>query len=180
MPNDLMTLEQYMALPADERFIDEVSRGQLVREPRPGFEHGFLVARLCTLFARYLERQPIAQIIAEAGFVLASTPLAIRGPDVAIVRNERLHDERVAGFLRGAPDIAIEVVSPSNRPGELLTKVAEFLEAGTQAVWVVYPRTRTVIVHDAGGDVSFYDADSVVIAAILPGFELAVREIFAD
>jgi Uma2 family endonuclease len=181
MPNDAITLDQYVALPSDDRFIDEVSRGRLVREPRPGFEHGIVVTRLCLLLARYFERHPIGRVIVESGFVLASAPLAIRGPDVAVILNHRIPSDDIKGFFHGAPDIAIEVVSPSNRPGELLSKVAEFLEAGAQSVWVVYPRTQTVVIHDSDGEIFFYDTESTITSpAVLPNFELPVERIFRD
>jgi Uma2 family endonuclease len=174
----VLTVEQYLALPDDERFFDDVSRGRVVREPRPGFEHGRIVVRMATMLAGYLEQQPVGKIVTETGFVLSTSPLTIRGPDLSFVRNERVR-ESPTGFLEGAPDLAIEVVSDSNRPGALLTKIAELLEAGAQAVWVIYPRPRRVVVHAAHGDVAIHDTDSTLSAGeLLPGFALRVADLF--
>ncbi len=177
--DQILTVDQYLALPEDERFIDEVSRGRLVREPRPGFEHGEIVVRVAAVLMRYLEQHPIGKVVAESGFILATSPLIIRGPDVAFVRNERLREPHSV-FFEGAPNLAIEVVSASNRPAALLSKIAEFLEAGTESVWVIYPRTRSIVIHNSNGDVSIHDSASVIEGqAILPGFELRVTELFA-
>jgi Uma2 family endonuclease len=98
-----------------------------------------------------------------------------------VILNHRIPSDDIEGFFHGAPDIAIEVVSPSNRPGELLSKVAEFLDAGAQSVWVVYPRTQTVVIHDSEGEIFFYDTKSTITSpAVLPNFELPVEGLFRD
>jgi Uma2 family endonuclease len=176
---ELMTLQEYEALPRDDLYIDEVSRGVLVREPRPGQQHGEIVAELTYLLRAYLETHPVGRIITEGGFLLTAAPLTLRGPDVAFIRAERLAAEKNPRFFRGAPDLAIEVVSPSNRGGELLQKIGELLDAGTQIAWVVYPATHTVAEHTAAGDVRVWHADDVLTAPdLLPGFELRVGRIF--
>lgn len=177
-----LTLEEYEALPDDDLYFDEVSRGYLVREPRPGSAHGRMVARLTYRLQQYVEQQPeLGQIYAEAGFVLADKPLTVRGPDVAFVRAERAQYGYVPGIFRGAPDLAIEVVSPSNRAGELLHKVSEFLEAGTPIVWVIDPAREIVVVHDQSGTPRVLRAPERLDAeAVLPGFSLDIAQLFAD
>jgi Uma2 family endonuclease len=91
----------------------------------------------------------------------------------------RVPGELSASFFDGAPDLAIEVVSPSNRPSNLLQKIAELLAAGTQRVWVVYPLTRTVAEHTSEGDLRIYNAEEVLTAPdLLPGFMLPVARVF--
>jgi Uma2 family endonuclease len=175
--DDSLSLEEYLTLPNDDLYIDEVSQGRLVREPRPGQQHGMIVSELTYLLRSFLEESQLGVVITEGGFILNRSPLTVRGPDVAFVRNERL--QPTVSFFEGAPDIAIEVVSPSNRPGELLQKVGEFLVAETQIVWVVYPDTKTIVEHTVAGDLRILNIDDVLDApALLPGFAVALKRIF--
>jgi Uma2 family endonuclease len=177
MDESLLTLEQYEGLPEDERYIDEVSRGRLVREPRPAYLHGRVVVQIAHLLASYIDAHPGAgRIVTESGFVLEDVPLTLRGPDVAFVRAGRTEPEQ--GFFHGAPDIAVEVVTPSNTATELQQKVLEFLEAGTELVWVVYPETRTVVEHRSPAEISLLRAADLLRTALLPGFEVAVAALF--
>jgi Uma2 family endonuclease len=177
-----LTLEEYEALPDDDAYFDEVSRGYLVREPRPGSAHGRLVTLLSHRLMQYVDQHPgCGRIYTEAGFVLAQKPLTVRGPDVAFVRAERAHHGYVPQIFRGAPDIAIEVLSPGNRAGEILNKVSEFLDAGTAVVWVVDPARETVVVHDQTGMPRVLRApERLACEELLPGFELDVAALFAD
>ncbi|MGQ0815177.1 MAG: Uma2 family endonuclease [Gemmatimonadota bacterium] len=173
----LLTLEEYQALPDDGRYIDEVSRGRLVREPRPAYRHGRIVMRIGQLLLNYVDAHPGAgRVVAESGFVLEDVPLTLRGPDVAFIRADRA--EPAKGFFRGAPDIAIEVVSPSNTAAELQEKVLEFLDAGTSLVWVVYPDTRTVVEHRSASDISLLRASDGLTTPLLPGFQIPVSALF--
>lgn len=177
-----LTLAEYEALPDDDLYFDEVSRGYLVREPRPGSAHGRMVVRLTYRLQQYVEQRPeVGQVYAEAGFVLAEQPLTVRGPDVAFVSAERAQHGYVPGIFHGAPDLAIEVVSPSNRAGELLHKVSEFLEAGTTVVWVIDPATEIVIVHDQSGTPRVLRTPERLEAEqLLPGFSLDLATLFAE
>jgi Uma2 family endonuclease len=177
MNQHLMTLAEYEALPENDYYVDEVSRGRLVREPRPASVHGLIVARLAHEFCAYLDAHPgIGRVWAESGFVLADEPLTLRGPDVAFVRADRSPPE--SGFFRGAPDIAIEVVSPSNSASDLQLKVLEFLEAGTILVWVIYPETCTVIEHHSSSEIRILRSSDVLTSPVLPGFALPLSAIF--
>lgn len=84
-----------------------------------------------------------------------------------------------AGYFRGAPDIAIEVVSPSNTAADIQEKVLDYLEARTALVWVVYPRTRTLVEHRSMSEVRMLGVDDVLSAPLLPDFALRVADLFA-
>jgi Uma2 family endonuclease len=173
----LLTLEEYEALPADDGSIDEVSHGRLVREPQPAYEHGRIAARMAHLLLSYIDAHPgIGQAVGAAGFVLEDTPLTLRGPDVAFVRAGRPTPGR--GFFRGAPDIAVEIVSPSNSAADLQQKILELIDAGTALVWVVYPASRTVIEHRSRSEISILRADDVLTTPLLPGFAAPVSTLF--
>ncbi|MGQ0815171.1 MAG: Uma2 family endonuclease [Gemmatimonadota bacterium] len=175
------TLEEYEALPDDDLYFDEVSRGYLVREPRPGSAHGRMVTLISHRLMQYVEQHPgCGRVYTEAGFVLSEKPLTVRGPDVAFVRAERV-PPLAPGIFRGAPDLAIEVVSPSNRAGEILRKVSEFLEAGTPAVWVIDPGKETVVVHDQSGMPRVLrPPERLGAEEILPGLSWNIPALFAD
>ncbi|HUF51072.1 MAG TPA: Uma2 family endonuclease [Longimicrobiales bacterium] len=178
----VLTVEQYEALPDDDRYFDEVSRGYLVREPKPGDAHGRLVTLVSYRLMQYVEQHPgHGRVYTEAGFVLVEQPLTVRGPDVAFVRAERVPSGYSPGMFRGAPDLAIEIVSPGNRPGELLHKISEFLEAGTAIVWVIDPAQETAVVHDQSGMPRVLrSGDRLDGGALLPGLSWDLDRLFAD
>lgn len=85
------------------------------------------------------------------------------------------------GFLRGAPDLAVEVVSPSNRAGDIQEKVREYLGAGGSQVWVVYPRTRSIAVHASPGGARVLGEDDTLHGGdLLPGLSVPVVELFGE
>ena len=118
---------------------------------------------------------------AETGFLLSRDPDHVRAPDVAFVRRERVEAVGYThGFFPGAPDLAVEVISPSDRYTEVDEKVAEWLAAGTSMVVVVNPRNRTVRVHRPTTDsVLLTEEDTLDGGDVVPGWEMPVADIFA-
>jgi Uma2 family endonuclease len=127
----------------------------------------------------YVEPRKLGTILAaETGFLLSRDPDTVRAPDVAFVRAER-EPGPIRGYFPGAPDLAVEVLSPEDRPGPVAEKVAEWLAAGALEVWVVDPRERTVTVHEPHRESRVVDeSERLRGGEVLPGFELEVREIF--
>jgi len=116
---------------------------------------------------------------AETGFLLARDPDTVRAPDLAFVRAERAPPPS-RGYYPGAPDLAVEVLSPDDRPAYVRDKVGEWLEAGALAVWVVGPQRRTVAVHRTGEEPRLLDETETLRGGEpLPGFVLRVRDLFA-
>jgi len=147
-----------------------------------GFDHGRIVARIGARLTNFVEQHGLGVVTgAETGFQLARDPDTVRAPDVAFVRAERVPPGATPGFFQGAPDLAVEVVSPSDRAGELLQKIHDWLDAGCRAVWVVDPASGTISVYRGQGDtVIRKSADELSGDDILPGFKLSVAEIFAS
>ena len=135
---------------------------------------------LAVAIANHVDSHRLGTVVAaETGFVLARDPDTVRAPDVAFLRASRPSGPQ-RGYYPGAPDLAVEVLSPDDRPGYVREKVAEWLEAGTLAVWVIDPRTRTVTIHSAGKQASVLEeSDLLTGGSLLPGFALAVRDLFA-
>lgn len=178
----ILSLEEFEALPEEDAFRLELVRGRVVREPRPGARHGLLMARLGARLQRHVEESGLGVVCLDFGVVLPTDPPNVRGPDIGFISKERLAPEGVPeGFLRGAPDLAVEVVSPSNRASELQEKVLEYLDGGARRVWVVDPRTRTVSVYRSRDEIRLLGAeDDLEGGEVLPGFRLPVAELFRE
>jgi Uma2 family endonuclease len=117
-------------------------------------------------------------LAAETGFKLFTNPDTVRAPDVAFVRHERIPDPLPRGFAPFAPDLAVEVLSPDDRPGEVLAKVADWLKAGTRLVWVVDPDRRLARVYRADGTESeMSETGALKGEEVLPGFECALLDV---
>ncbi len=176
----LLTIEEFERLP-DEAARLELVRGQVVREPPAGFEHGGIGVQIATLLHTFVREHGLGKVLAaETGFVLFDDPPTVRAPDVAFVARDRLPaDPR--GFARMAPDLAVEIVSPSNTVPDIQGKVIDYLDAGTKLVWVVEPRGRTVTVYRSREEIRILTSEQEIDGGeVLPGFRTPVSEFFAD
>jgi Uma2 family endonuclease len=118
-------------------------------------------------------------VLSNTGFILARGPDTVRIPDIAFVAAARRPPYPARGWWQLAPDLAVEVVSPTNTLSELQSKAQEYLAAGTRAVWIVDPAARTNTVYRSKSDIRLYDAgDELVDNDVLPGFPLRVGELF--
>src|SRR5205814_2774899 len=149
-----------------------------VREPAGG-RHGRVTTELTRHLANHVDAHQLGAVYAaETGFTLARHPDTVRAPDIAFVRRERLPDPEPTGFPDLAPDLVVEVLSPGDRPGEVLAKVADWLSAGTRLVWVVDPAGRRARVYRADGSDASVDTDGALDGEdVVPGFtcKLSVR-----
>ena len=117
-------------------------------------------------------------MVGEAGFKLATDPDTVRGPDLAVISRQRIPDPEPSGFLGLAPDLAIEVLSPGDRPGEVLAKVGEWLSAGSRLVWVIDPERREARVYRADGSETVLTADQALDGEeVVPGFSCPLATI---
>ncbi len=177
----MLTAEDLFRLP-DDGVRHELSAGLLLSEPLPGARHGQISFRIGALIDRFVQERGLGTIFGnDTGFVLARSPDTVRGPDVAFVTKERMAAlGDLPTYFPGPPDLAVEVVSPSNRPADVRAKVAEFLAAGTRLVWVVDPEKRTVTAYRSLLSPRVFTEEEVLEGEdVLPGFRLPVREVFA-
>ena len=174
------TLEEYQRMPENDAWRDELVRGRIVREPRPGARHGVVLE---ALFRSLAARIPPSRgrVLFESGFLLRVDPPTVRGPDLAFISAGRISPEGIPeGYWTIAPDLAIEVVSPSNTTGEMLEKVMEYLDAATRLVWVVDPRTRTVAAYRSRSEIRLLaEEDTLDGADVLPELSIPVADLFA-
>ncbi len=120
----------------------------------------------------------------EVGVFTAPNPDTVRAPEVLFLSHERdARGKRREGFLEIAPELTVEIRSPTDRPGEGQRKLGEYFAAGVRQVWMIDPATRTVQVHDSGGEPLSLARGAVltggeVLQEVLPGFKLPVDDIF--
>jgi Uma2 family endonuclease len=175
-----LTLEDFERLPEEDAYRIELVRGRVVREPRPGARHGWLVQKLFSALDAHVKQHGLGIVINETGFLLSVDPPTVRGPDLAVILSENLpREELPEGFWTMPPDLAVEVLSPSNSAVEIHEKVVDYLTAGTRLVWVVDPHTRTVIVYGSRDESRLLTlGDDLEGGEILPGFRIAIADLF--
>jgi Uma2 family endonuclease len=182
-----MTVEQKLMMAdellcmLDDGMRHELVRGELRTMPPSGWGHSKDSSKLDRSLGNYVEAHGLGVVgTNKPGFRLETDPDTVRAPDVAFVSAARLaiaDPER--GYYPGAPDLAIEVISPNDLYTEVDEKVAEWLEHGTRLVFVVNPRRRTVAVHRPGRDVRILGVDDALDGEdVVPGWTLAVRDLF--
>jgi len=142
-----------------------------------GGEHGKIAGRLCHWLTAYTMPRKLGHVLtAETGFLLARDPDTVRVPDVSFLRAGRAIAQ---GFVEGAPELVVEIVSPSDRRTAVADKVLEWIEAGASAVWVVSPRARTVTVHEGAQARILEESDTLDGGSVVPGFTLDLGELFS-
>jgi Uma2 family endonuclease len=158
----------------------ELLQGEVVRMAPAGAEHGGLAHELARLVGNFVAEHDLGRVYAaETGFILSRDPDTVRAPDVAFVTKDRLPPRPIRGFFPGAPDLAVEVVSPTDRLADVHEKVNQWLAAGTRSVWVVDPVNRTLEVNRPDGSVTrLRQPDELRDDPALPGFVLSMAELF--
>ncbi|MGQ0560876.1 MAG: Uma2 family endonuclease [Gemmatimonadota bacterium] len=175
----LITAEEYARLPDDPLWRDELLRGRLVREPRPGAEHGRIQVQMASLLNAHVRAHDLGYVAVESGFKLERDPDTVRGPDVSFVARERYGAVLPRKWPEFAPDLAVEILSPSDRAGRMAEKIAQYFGAGTRMVWLIDPADRIVIVHKAAGEVRVLrDEEHVIGGDVVPGFRCVLSDLF--
>ena len=175
-------LEYWLAHP-DQFFLPEhfeVVEGRVVETMPAGQDQGLTAGSISVVVGSYARTKKLGRIAnAELGFRLKTDPLMVRCPDVAFLKAEHI-DKTNKGFIEGAPDLAVEVVSPGDTAKEVRTKVKEYLEAGAGLIWVVYPEKQAVHVFEPGQEKPVVLQGQVEITAgeVIPGFSCRVSEVF--
>ena len=175
----LLTAEEFWALPETEG-KRELVRGEVVEWMPVGGIHGEVVSELLTLLRNWAKAEKHGYVATEVGYLVRRNPDGVRAADVSFVRQTRIPETGIPeGFWSIPPDLAVEVVSPTETAQDIWDKVSDYLEAGTPLVWVVYPRSRHVVVHTPDGLARTLNGSSVLQdAEVLPGFSAVVDELF--
>ncbi len=176
-----MTVEEYAQLEEPEGgYRYELVRGRMVvQEPGPGYPHVFVHSRLVWHLGDWTRRTGCGDVAVEMDCIVSTNPATVRRPDIAVFLEPQPWEDTPGRWAPGAPEIAIEILSPSNRPGEMRDKTHDYFSAGALRVWIVDPKTRTVTIHRAdGSEKIFQEGDLLEDPDVLPGFAVGVGELF--
>lgn len=177
-----VTAEELLLMPQDgSRY--ELVKGELRKMSPAGNEHGYLAGEIFGELRSYVKANDLGRTYAaETGFTISSNPDTVRAPDAAFVKRERVEKVgRVAGYWPGAPDLAVEVVSPNDTYAQVTEKALAWLEAGTLMVLVLDPGEAryTVTVYRSATDIRVLsEGDAIDGADVVPGWKLSVAELF--
>lgn len=176
----LLTLGDYADLPEEDDERLELSHGRLVREPAPGPLHGHVVLRIARILSRIVDEADAGLTFVGTAFTLSRRPATVRVPDIAFVTDERVPAEGLGdAFWELAPDLAVEVVSPSNSTSDIQRKALEYLDSGSRLVWVVDPRERTVTSYRSRHRIRILEPGEVLEADdLVAGLRLPVEDLF--
>ena len=160
----------------------ELVDGEVIEMTPVGGLHGKVTGRVYRRLSDHVDARGLGEVVVgDVGFVLTlpSDPERVRAPDVAFVAMARLPEGRLPqGFIRGAPDLAVEVLSPSDNPVEVQQKVRDYLEAGTRLVWVLAPLARTATVYRPDGSARLVrEPESLDGEDVLPGLVIALADL---
>jgi Uma2 family endonuclease len=176
-----VTADELWRMPDDGYHRYELDRGRLLVMTPAGSLHGVVVSRLNAALATHVDAARLGVVMtADTGFTLESDPDTVRAPDVAFIAREQIPAEGIPErFWRGAPDLAVEVLSPGDRRSEVNRKIAQYLQLGVKQVWFVEPSPRRVTVHapDRPPQV-LHESDTLDGGELLPGFHYPLSKLF--
>lgn len=181
----------YETLPLEQRddiTVDELERLALpataeLYEGRLVFKmasplHGAIQSNIITQLGKYLEQNPLGALLTETHFKLwPERNNRARVPDVSFVLTERLPEDMLH-YPAMAPDLAVEILSPTDNFLEVMDKVDEYLEQGTKIVWLVIPQKKEVLICTAEGKHSA--RETLTAPELLPGLEISLKKVFAQ
>jgi Uma2 family endonuclease len=176
----LLTADDLWRLPKDGN-CHELVKGELRTMPPAGFEHGAIGINIAIPLGQHVKANRLGIVVnSDTGFLLATNPDTVRAPDVGFVRQDRIQAMGIPKkYWPGAPDLVVEVESPSDTVFEVDDKVQEWLDAGAGLVWVVNPRKRLVTVYRPGtAPVILTTTDTLDGLQVVPGFTLPIADVF--
>ena len=168
----LFTAEELALLPTDCRRL-ELVKGKVYEMPTAGARHGDVAAEIGAQLRTCVRAKQLDRVFAaETGFILRRDPDTVRAPDASFVARDRLPEEGLpAGYFDGAPDLAVEVLSPDDRARDVQGKATEWLRAETRLVWIIDPGTRSATVYRSPEEFQeLTENDRLNGEQVIPGF----------
>jgi Uma2 family endonuclease len=158
----LLTAAELEQMPDDDSVRTELDEGELITMPPAGEDHGGIESEINGILRDYVKEHGLGKVYgSSAGFTLKQD--TVREPDVSFVRSTRVASVKNKGFAKGAPDLAVEIISPSDSIRQLMRKVKQYFAAGTHTVWIV---------RWLKGD------DPIEAPELLPGFSVPISQFF--
>lgn len=174
-----ITWQAFEQLPDGDGFHREVVEGELIVLPPPKSKHSRIARRMSRALMPFEDRG-VADVHMEAGYKLSNDPPTWIEPDVSVLVRERAREADTDYFM-GAPELAVEVVSPSETARDLNRKIDALLAGGSLAVWVIYPEEREVRVFlPDGTSYARREGESLRLPELLPDWEMPVARLFED
>jgi Uma2 family endonuclease len=176
----LVTAEEFFRMPQPpDGSQQELVRGVIVTIPPAGGRHGACCAKISRRIGNFVEEKGLGTVASNGtGFISERDPDTVRGPDVSFWSRERL-PEVPEGYISIAPDLIVEVVSPSDHYSRVQTKVREYLRRGVRMIWVVDPEDRSVTVYRSHQQGAILEESATLSGEdVLPGFTCPVAELF--
>lgn len=177
-----MTIQEFWEVPERPGVRLELINGTIVEYLPFTVREGLINRHVLSALYPFVRDRRLGFVCGNGpGFVLGENPASVRVPDTSFIARDRIPTTGIPdGFWPEAPDLAVEIVSPNDRAENVHAKVGEYLAAGTRAVWVFWPSTRTVTVHHASGRVQDLGPDRHLDGGdVLPGFTVQVGDLFA-
>ncbi|HLJ26658.1 MAG TPA: Uma2 family endonuclease [Candidatus Angelobacter sp.] len=172
-----LTFQEYEQLPEQEGVRYELDEGTLLMAPSPTWWHNDIRDYIANRLRDFVKTHGLGRVTVETEFQLSSD--TARTPDIAFVTSEKLKNlDRRRSPIFGAPDLAVEVISPGNRAEDTVKKIHQYLGAGCRSVWIVYPGLRRAEMHSQAGVQNLRESDALKEETLLPRFSLALSEIF--
>jgi len=158
----------------------ELINGELVMMSPAGLAHGMVAMRIGRYLSEFVEEHNLGSVFAaETGFKVHSNPDLVRAPDTSFIQKSRLAGKLPKGFFEGAPDLAVEVLSPDDSKREVDKKIKMWLEHGTTSVWLADPASRTIAVYRAGCKPILLEfSNKLHNEPMLPGFVMILSKVF--
>jgi Uma2 family endonuclease len=174
----LLTADDLERMPQDDAVRLELDHGELITMPPAGGERGEVGVQIAALVTLHVKAHKLGRTYnSETGFRLTND--TVRAPDLSFIQSDRVPTGRTLGFVPLAPDLAVEVFSPSDSPAQLMRKIKQYLAAGTHTVWVVYPEQKQLhVIEASGADRILNTADTLDCSELLPGFSVSVETLF--
>ncbi len=175
----VLTAQEFDNYPFEEDKRYELDEGELIVMTRPAYIHNRVLAKLLFELSLYLRSNPIGEaLISENLYALSANTR--RSPDVTVILGDRHEELKNAKVIPIVPDIAAEVLSPSERPGMIHRKLKQYFAAGVKEVWLIDPDTLEVEIWTGKTlpDCALAMGEALT-SSLLPGFELPLAELFA-
>ena len=174
-----MTADELLVMPHNG-YRYELIKGELRQMAPAGSQHGRIAATIGIRLGLFVENNDLGTTYAaETGFIIDTAPDTVRAPDASFVSRERAEAIDEEGFFPGAPDLAVEVVSPNDRASEVTEKAFNWLRAGAKMVIVLDPKTRTATVYRGFDDVRVLTEDDTIDGGdVVPRWQLPLADVF--